>query len=437
MVFSTRLRFSIVPLLLSLSFLLATGGLAFPQTASTLKAEISNNTSASDSFRGMANGNAPAGPVSKISVHSLLYSGAITKIYARLMPFFGGKSHVDVGYDSADPHQVSRQVADMISRGINGAILDWYGPDQGRSNQIGLLLRDEAERHAGFEFAISEDHGALESCAKQPGCDLTRRLITDLNYAYERFERSPAYMRQNGRPVVMFFDVETKTIDWGRVRKEVDGHPLFIFRNSGAFSLPQSDGGFAWIGSASEGQNGMPYMQRFYKASLRGRQAGAMLILGSAYKGFDDSEASWGKHRLVQQECGKTWLETFAQANQAFSDANQLDALQIVTWNDYEEGTEIESGIDNCVQISASLSENTLRWKSSGDENTLDHYTVWSSNDGKNLTRVADFPVKIHSLKLETFPHLLTNNVTLYVQAIGKPCMTNHMSNSVAMVGAR
>jgi hypothetical protein len=46
-----------------------------------------SNTSADPDFKGMFNGNAPAGPVSKQPVRSLLYAGAETKIYARLMPF--------------------------------------------------------------------------------------------------------------------------------------------------------------------------------------------------------------------------------------------------------------------------------------------------------------------------------------------------------------
>lgn len=428
----SALQIILTQTILLIGILCCASSIAFSQADSTLAAETGNNTSASENFRGMADGNAPAGPVSKVSIHKLLYQGNTTRIYARLMPFFGDKSHVSIGYDSTDRGQIARQVADMISRGIDGAILDWYGPERGRSDQIASMLRDEAERHDGFEFALSEDHGALENCAKHPGCDVTQRLITDLNYAYEHFERSPAYMRQNVRPVMMFFDVEAKGIDWSRVRQEVAGHPLFVFRNSGAFSLQQSDGGYAWIGDAKEGGNGMPYLQRFYKASLRGKQQGTVLTMGSAYKGFNDSAASWGKHRLLKQDCGKIWLETFAQANQIFSRDNPLDALQIVTWNDYEEGTEVESGIENCVQISASLSGKTLHWKISGDENTVDHYTVWASRDGKNISRVADLPVKTHSIELDSYPNLTNGNFVLYVEAIGKPCMTNHMSNGIS-----
>ncbi len=59
--------------------------------------------------------------------------------------------------------------------------------------------------------------------------------------------------------------------------------------------------------------------------------------------------------------------------------------MQLVTWNDYEEGTEIESGIDNCVSVSAAMAGNSLQWKIAGSEDTIDHYRVYVSSDGQNL----------------------------------------------------
>ena len=47
---------------------------------------------------------------------------------------------------------------------------------------------------------------ALSACASTTGCDLTQQAIKDLTYAYNTFEASPAYVRLNGRPVVMFFN---------------------------------------------------------------------------------------------------------------------------------------------------------------------------------------------------------------------------------------
>ena len=71
--------------------------------------------------------------------------------------------------------------------------------------------------------------------------------------------------------------------------------------------------------------------------------------------------------------------------NSFYNSGNQLAAMQLVTWNDYEEGTEIESGIDNCVAVSAAMTGNSLQWKVTGNENTIDHYVVYISTDGQNL----------------------------------------------------
>jgi hypothetical protein len=83
------------------------------------------HTSARPRFRGENNGNAPPGNVSKMPIRSLLYRGSQTRLYTRYMPWFGDSHHRDVGYRSDDAQQIARQVADMISRGLQGAIVDW------------------------------------------------------------------------------------------------------------------------------------------------------------------------------------------------------------------------------------------------------------------------------------------------------------------------
>src|SRR5215831_4148751 len=95
----------------------------------TLQAETVNNTSTADGFAAQGNGNAPAGNVSKAPVQQLLYAGSTTRIFVNWLPWFGGSNHMNVGYRSDDPAQVHRQVEDMISRGIHGAIIDWFGPN--------------------------------------------------------------------------------------------------------------------------------------------------------------------------------------------------------------------------------------------------------------------------------------------------------------------
>jgi len=398
----------------------------------TLAAETGNNTSGAPTFTTQTNGNIAPRNVSKLPLRELLYPGATTKLFAHFMPWFGNSNHMNVGYRSDDPAQVQKQVTDMLSRGIEGAIVNWYGPNFALENSTTFALMREAEARGGqFTFAVMEDGGALKKCATTLGCDVTQRLIDDLNYAYYNFEQSPAYLRMNGKPVVFFFGVEHYAIDWNRVRSGVLGDPVLVQRNAGAFEAAQMNGGYGWI--APETANaldpmGVGYLDYFYgKAKLNANK----VVYGSSYAGFNDTLAPWGAGRVIQQQCGQTWLNTMDRAGKFYSAGSQLPFLQLVTWNDYEEGTQIETGIDNCVSVSAAMNGTRLEWTLNGAENTVAHFVVFVSVDGAGLMPLAELPVSSRSLEIGGFD-LNPGSYQLYVKAVGKPTLTNKMSNAAA-----
>jgi hypothetical protein len=397
----------------------------------TLAQETGNNTSASASFLAQANGNLGAGNVSKAPVKSLLYPGFSGKLYVHLMPWFGGSNHMNVGYESNNATQVANQVTDMISRGVDGAIVDWYGPKSARADGTTKLLRAEAEKRSNFQFAVMEDVGALKSCASTLGCDITGQMINDLTYAYNTYETSAAYIKYGGRPVVFFFGVEAYSIDWTRVTASVPGKPVFIQRNSSAFSNAAFGGAFAWVSpnTANPADLGDAYLDGFYSAGLK---HSTDLAFGAGYKGFNDRLAAWTANRVMNQNCGQTFLDTFAQSAKYYSVNKQLFAVQLVTWNDYEEATELETGIDNCVSVKAASSAATVSWSITGNANTVDHYTVFLSTDGTNLMTVADVPATQSSFNFGGYA-LAPGNYTVYVKAVGAPFMRNQMSSSVAL----
>jgi hypothetical protein len=386
-----------------------------------------NNTSESGDFQGGGNVNARAGNVSKLPIRSLLYTGSHTRIFTRYMPWFGDTHHRDVGYRSDDREQIVRQVDDMASRGIEGAIVDWYGPDDEMKNRSTVLLKEEAERHEGFKFAISEDAGSVETCIKQ-GCDPTGKVVSDLKYAAQHFEPSRAYLRFEGRPAVFFFGLEKYPIDWHRIRQALPVESLLFFRNSGSFGNSDADGAYSWIAPetvTSADPMGLEYLTRFYSKA----QHSEKIAMGSAYKGFNDSGAAWGKGRIIDQNCGQTWLTTFSLAGRFYSSQNELRALIIPTWNDYEEGTEIESGVDNCVEVKASVRDDKLVWSISGRENTIDHYTVLAQNKSR-WEDVAHVGPGSNSIALKELA-LPAGTATLCVQPVGKPAILNHFSEPV------
>ena len=390
----------------------------------TLSIETGRNTSAASTFTNSTNGNLGAANVSNVPISTLLYPGSTTKIYAHFMAWFGANGHVDIGYNSSDPATVKSQINNMLSRGISGIILDWYGPGS-HEDATSLAAKVEAESQNGqFEFAIMQDAGALNGCS-----DCTGAVTDQLNYVAKTYEGSPAYMRWNNRPVIFLFGVENLPVDWNSVRANVQGNPVFVFENDAGFK-PQSNGAFSWA-MPSDVSDADPmvlnYLHDFYGASQQHRDE---LIVGATYKGFDDTIANWGTDRHINQQCGQTWLQTFAALNQHYSSSNQLPMLQLVTWNDYEEGTEIESGIDNCLNVNAGISGSKLTWSVTGNENTIDHYTVFIGTDKQNLMSVGDFPADYHEADLGPYG-FYAGNYTVYVKAVGKPAILNHMSSAV------
>ncbi len=423
-------------------------GSDLPAPSTTLSAETGDNTSAAPGFLAQTNGNLGAGNISKLPIRSLLYPGATTKIYAHVEPWWGSSHHIDIGYSSQDPAQVHRQVMDMISRGLDGAVADWYGPDSYEALGVKLLFT-EAETQSNFGMFVEVEHGAVlwDSC--YPTCNATTAVIQLFTRMAGDFFSSPAYVRIAGRPVVREFGMETipfpsgqtdptwNVVDWNAVQAQVPGNPLIIHRNVGGFSIAQSGGAFGWMEPktlALEPPNydGTDELVWFYSHAVS--QYATMPAFGAVWKGFNDTLADWappgGRH--IEQNCGQTWLRTFATANQYYSQTNQLPVLQLVTWNDYEEGTELETGIDNCFNISATVSGTSLQWSIAGDESTVDHYTVFISADGTNLASLGDLPPGMASFDLSAFT-IPAGSYSLFVKAIGKPSLRNQMTAPVAL----
>ncbi|MGI9103465.1 MAG: hypothetical protein ACR2IF_13590 [Terriglobales bacterium] len=412
-----------------------------PAPTTTLAAETSNNTSASKLFAATGNGDLGPGNVSKVDTHTLFYPGFTGKIYAHLMGWFcmnagstatgagtNCSSHVQIGYNSNDPAVVKAQVNDMISRGFDGVIHDWYGPGKAADDLETRNYMAEAQLHPGFTFALMIDQGAIKWYSCYPTCTATQALLNLAQYASANFFSSPAYMRINGRPVLTNFAIDSSySVDWNYVSANTPGNPIFLFQNNGGFTHALSGGSYSWV-MPGDPNFGLDYLSSFYNT---GMSYPSLYTVGATYKGFNDTLASWSANRVMSQQCGQTWQETFAQINAQFNSSNQLDAIQLVTWDDYEEGTEIETGIDNCVTVSGAISGSSLRWSITGNENTVDHYTVFISADGSALAPLGDFAVGTAALDLSGFS-FPAGNYWLLVKAVGKPSLRNQMSAPVA-----
>ncbi|HEV8433363.1 MAG TPA: Ig-like domain-containing protein [Thermoanaerobaculia bacterium] len=445
----------------------------------TYTAETSKNTSASSMFTDVyfitkqnatvSNGDAVPSNVSKVDIHAL-YPNNSTKIYAEWQAWWchqtsneqadgtlnpntsqhSCSSHIDIGYSNTQS-QVTAEVNDMISRGFAGAIIDWNGPGTISDTSAGYL-RTAAEATGGqFQFAIMIDKGAFGSCVSSGTCTSTG--ITRVQDVMNRYASSSAYIKtSDSRPIIFFFvdggtSPNNTQIDWASLRSNSGGNPLFLGDGKGNFSV--MDGAYGWENVVLTGdRTGVTYLDQFYQSATSSANA-SKPVVGATFKGFNDTLASWSPAppngpRINFQRCGMTWLNTFAHTRQFYPPATKpLNWIQAVTWDDYEEGTEIETGIDNCVSsVTGGVSGSTLSWKTNfgpdpddptltGTEATVHHYTVFISTDGQNLMVLADnITPGLNTLDLSQYG-IGPGNYTLYVKAVGQPSIVNHMSGPI------
>jgi hypothetical protein len=409
--------------------------------------ETQNNTSAPGTYSDPSVGTT-IGNVSKLPLRQLL-PGFNGKIYASVVLFWGSSKHINVGYSAVDPAQVDRQIQDIISRGMDGAILDWYGAGSWQE-QAAEVWRQEVLKFPGFEFAIQEDQNSHTLKACSTSACAQKALIGDLNFIASHYFSSSRYIHVNGRPLLPTFDVDwyypdpsatlaaanAIPVDWTTVRASIAGNPLIIERTSFGLTEPaiMSDGAFNWIGrnKLDPYDEFLGYITGFDTTAL---STPGRIAIGSVYKGFNDSAASWTQHRILDEHCGKLWLDTFATSVQALGNQiNQLDAFQVTTWNDYEEATNLETGVENCLSVSAAVNGTRLKWaispNTADSSATLSMFVVYISKDGKNLAQMQVLPTRARALDLTQYA-LPAGNYKLLVKARGQPSIHNHLSGAV------
>jgi hypothetical protein len=235
------------------------------------------------------------------------------------------------------------------------------------------------------------------------------------------------------------------TAIWDAIRAHAPVPITMIFRNKPGFTHEQSDGSFQWVdanpatGSALTTQtqeditNGTE-VDNFYSAA----KTSGKIAFGIVKKGFDREDAPFadnplGSGHVTSQECGQTWLSMFNKINSNFSAANQIPFVIAGTWDDYEEGTEIETGIGNCITTLESTGPNgAVSWGvPSALANTIHHYAVYSSTDGQNLSLMKDnISCPSGNCSVDLLPlasTLPTGTYTFFLKSVGQPSIVNRL----------
>jgi hypothetical protein len=393
-------------------------------------------------------------------------------VLCEYQPWFGLSSHKSVGYNENSATTVAGQDAFMIREGCDVNLVDFYGstsPNQTFNLATTNAVFADLSGRTGYplKFGVMEDKGALKYLCPTSGLTesgtvscLQNALIQDMDYISTRYANSSVYWTDAGQPVIAYFGGKSDwpiltATDWDAVWSAVKAHTdtysvpfKFIFQ-FGSFTTASYDNGrYGWVQPAVYGStqqfwwgsntsSSPTYLDNLYNSGL---SHPTQLTIGALYKGFDDYNASWSANRVMAQQCGQVLLKTANEIGKYFGGTHpQIPYVQVITWNDYEEGTSVESGIDNCYTVNASLSGSTLTWALIASDPTyastatIHHFSIYYADANQNVYLASDnLSVSSNSFDLSSI--VPAGTWTIYVEMVGQPLIINRLSNGATYI---
>ena len=266
-------------------------------------------------------------------------------------------------YASSDPDVIEYHVLLMKLSGVDGLLIDWYGV-QGVNGDVGSLLANSNALVGkvddfGLKFGVVlEDRFSTVSIGNTtPDINKAKANVA---YLKNNYFNKPEYIRlgAGNDPLLLNFGPETfKTpgqapAQWTEILAEagedVSFLPLWYNKH---LAGTNADGEFAWI--YEDANDHLTYHQKNFD-SFRAPTLG--VAGGVAYPGFNDFYEEGGTGTVIGFEIphngGQTLADTLALAGQY---QNNLDFVQLATFNDFGEGTmfepTVETGFDYLAQV--------------------------------------------------------------------------------------
>lgn len=342
--------------------------------------------------------------------------------------WFGSPGHIDIGVNCRDAAWVKAKIDDQIRRGLKWSAIYWGGPGSPTDESLLLSQAYIATLPPGtFKFIPMVDKSALK-----------RGSLTSLiAYIQSHFLSDPNIVKIGGKPVIHFFDVQVSVGDAGMAaaKAATTGSSAFWMPNgTGHLGQAWVDGVYLWAHNYTDGLHVTNrYRQDLVASDIASCIASGKPYMPCLYHAFNGTETdnpdwSWGKN--VPGDSGKCWVTVCATVD-ANADSNCVGPI-IATWNDYEEGTEIETGIQNDIVVNVSISGHNVNWTVSGgtgDESTIAGYEVWAkASSSPNLVPLGFVATGVGTFDLSTASLTPGLAYSVYVEAVGIPCVVNQMS---------
>jgi hypothetical protein len=251
-------------------------------------------------------------------------------------------------YDSRDGDVLEYQVLLMKLSGIDGVLVDWYGMEDFADYAVlneGTQALFETVKRAGLLFSIVYEDQTVKQMVEKGHISAGAALDqgrTVMRYLQDNWFMDDAYLKLNGRPLLLTFGPQyfMNSSDWTSMFSGLPVPPLFFTLDNRL--SPAAAGAFPWPPMWKTTPGGLltraslnDYLNLFYQ-----KAAAWDFLVASAFPGFNDIYREAGVsegYGLLESDDGATFTSTLRQAL-----SRNPDVIQLVTWNDYGEGTIIE-----------------------------------------------------------------------------------------------
>jgi hypothetical protein len=257
-------------------------------------------------------------------------------------------------YDSLDPAVLEYHVLLMKLAGIDGVIVDWYGMDNFNdylvNNQRTLALFNYT-RKAGLKFSLCYEDATITQ-------EISGHFIMASNaiahaqqtmlYAQSNFFTDASFLRLSNAPVLLNFGPQyfTSNSDWVSIFSVLNAtnQPAFFTEDN---RLAVGAGAFDWppMWMSGGGTNTLtPAQLQSYLVSFDQKGGAWPAFISSAFPRFHDIYLQAGvgsSFGYLDDANGNTLTNTLSRAM-----TNHSAMVQIVTWNDFGEGTIVEPTVD-------------------------------------------------------------------------------------------
>lgn len=263
-------------------------------------------------------------------------------------------------YDSRNPGVAAAQIDQAKGAGIDAFIVSWFGPEDGYVTNpvLNNMLDRAAER--GFKVGV-----AIDMFNGDFGRD---RIVNALRYTMGNLINRPAYLRYEGKPVILFAFQSASgfnTATWQSIRDEVDPEHTTIWIAEGLSGCclysGAMDGMYAFNMAWNNGRSARYISERNAVTSRGGEY-----YIPTIHPGWDEAKIAQRDHRPNPTSPRSRADGQFLTNAWNGAVAAETDVILVVSWNEFMENSHIEPSVLYGTQSLDILRSLIPAWKAGG-----------------------------------------------------------------------